>query len=69
MSNETIAARVRRCRKKLGLTNEAFSAVVGRSLRTVQRWQSEKSNTIPSLEELRSLSARAKVRLSWLIGS
>jgi len=64
MRQKTLAERIRWLRAKLGLSQKEFANLVGKSLRTVQRWESGEV-TIPK-SVLRHIANTTGVSLEWL---
>jgi len=59
-----IAQRLKLLRKMLGLSQEDFANKLGKSLRTIQNWESGK--TIPNDKTLRLISKTFGVSYEWL---
>lgn len=56
---ETFGERLRRLRKKAGLTQEELSEILNISIRTFQRW--EWGENLPRMNEIKSLASALKV--------
>ena len=56
---ETFGERLRRIRKKAGLTQEELSEILNVSIRTFQRW--EWGENLPRMNEIKSLASALKV--------
>lgn len=65
MEDTTLGEKVRRLRKRRGLSQDALAQIAGLSLRTVQRIESENRN--PSGDSLRRLSRALEVSPDFLL--
>ena len=63
--NETFGQRLKRLRKKAGLSQEQLGEILGISYMTVRRWERQK--IIPRMDEIKALSAALHVSQDELL--